>query len=501
MLRLTRRVRVRASPAGAAADHTTARHLPSAELAFPTVRCPIVGAVGSFTSPVVLPTQSPSDPYCPPFVRAHVPTPAAAGPSPALVLPTPIATSLGWLRPTARRLCASSSPPLPPPPHAHHPDLECAPAGPCDTSLRTFDQPEVSENAGLHNEYLGFFFRTVEARPHPDKVASGGEDSYMATDYALGVADGVGWWDQLEDEDKATDKASSSSSSSAVAAASGKGGAKLKRSAAQQYSETFMRAAHEFSEEEYFGQGDVPVDQMAEYAYEHSARCKKGSCTVSLATVVNNHLQVYTMGDCVCLVVRCGQVIFRSEERVHGLNFPFQLGVGSKDMPSDGTINHLKIRRGDIVVLGSDGIFDNVFDTDIISILKKHDARNPDPTIRMLGLLDSEAQYKHLVPNRKSASTRAAAGSHAQRILKHAAKEIIDLATSNTNDPRANTPFAAKCLESGAYHEGGKLDDMTLVMASVASSLMNEGVRFGTSDFGEVPPPYKNWPASTQYID
>lgn len=355
----------------------------------------------------------------------------------------------------------------------------------------------ASTHAAIHNEYLGFFFRTVEWKPHPDKAITGGEDSFLATDYALGVADGVGWWDQLDDEDKKVSKMAGKGEVLPAEPAT-----ELKRSAAQQYSETFMRAAFDFCEEEYLGQGEVPVDKLAEYAYEHSKQCKKGSCTVTFGTIVNNHLQVYNMGDCVLLLVRCGRVIFRTEEKSHGLNFPFQLGVGSKDLPQDGEVSTIKIRRGDVIVIGSDGIFDNVFEEDIIHILKKHDEKNLSEQIRMLGLVDSEAQYEHiLMHERRSASSRALAGTHAQEILKAAAKEIIELATANTNDPRANTPFATKCLESGAYHEGGKPDDMTLVMTSVASSLMSEGVRFGTSDFGEVPVPYKNWPASTQYID
>lgn len=202
------------------------------------------------------------------------------------------------------------------------------------------------------------------------------------------------------------------------------------------------------------------------------------------------------------MVIRCGKVIYKTEEKLHGLNFPYQLGTGSKDQPSDGTIHTIKIRRGDVVVCGSDGIFDNVFDEDIIRILKSLDSKDLSPDKRLLGLVEDDSVYEHvLTHHRRSASARASAGTHAQRVLKEAGKEIIRLATSNTNDPRANTPFAAKCLENGAYYEGGKLDDMTLVMASVASSLMSEGLRFGTSDFGEVPAPYKNWPASSQYID
>jgi serine/threonine protein phosphatase PrpC len=62
------------------------------------------------------------------------------------------------------------------------------------------------------------------------------------------------------------------------------------------------------------------------------------------------------------MVLRDGEPIFRSEEQQHSFNFPFQLGTGSKDTPADAQSFTVKIKEGDIVVMGSDGIFDNVFE-------------------------------------------------------------------------------------------------------------------------------------------
>ncbi len=92
------------------------------------------------------------------------------------------------------------------------------------------------------------------------------------------------------------------------------------------------------------------------------------------------------------------QVVFRSEEQQHDFNFPYQLGSQSRDRPSHAdvkqyvvsaivafvigpnTLHRVKVAEGDIVVLGTDGLFDNLFDEDIIqsiqSTLAEHKGAN-----------------------------------------------------------------------------------------------------------------------------
>ena len=42
-------------------------------------------------------------------------------------------------------------------------------------------------------------------------------------------------------------------------------------------------------------------------------------------------------------------------------------------MPYDAVDNRHTVCDGDIVVMGSDGVFDNLFDSDIIACIKRHD--------------------------------------------------------------------------------------------------------------------------------
>ena len=61
------------------------------------------------------------------------------------------------------------------------------------------------------------------------------------------------------------------------------------------------------------------------------------------------------------MLIRHGECIYRTFEQQHSFNFPFQLGTGSKDSPMDALFEDLSVQEGDIVILGTDGIWDNVF--------------------------------------------------------------------------------------------------------------------------------------------
>jgi hypothetical protein len=58
-----------------------------------------------------------------------------------------------------------------------------------------------------------------------------------------------------------------------------------------------------------------------------------GSSTALIATVVGNLLRTVVLGDSALLVVRDGQVVHRTAETMHSWNFPFQLGMTSRDGP------------------------------------------------------------------------------------------------------------------------------------------------------------------------
>jgi protein phosphatase PTC7 len=131
------------------------------------------------------------------------------------------------------------------------------------------------------------------------------------------------------------------------------------------------------------------------------AKLIKGSSTAVLADIQGRSLSVLNVGDSGFIVLRRqgrssgkGQPsyfpVMRSYEQQYGFNFPFQLGTGSDLVAADAQLykfaapppppiplslsliricpHSLRLQGGDIVLLGSDGVWDNVFDEEINAV-------------------------------------------------------------------------------------------------------------------------------------
>lgn len=242
--------------------------------------------------------------------------------------------------------------------------------------------------------------------PHPRKVATGGEDAFFASskDGAFGIADGVGGW-KHEGIDPSLYPRKLIASCNAGA------------------------ATH----------ADPLMILKQAYAEAHAP----GSCTVALARLDGDVLRVASLGDCGIKVVRGGRVIFASEVQEHKFNQPFQLGspkflVG--DTPSDARRYAVAMEKGDIAVMGSDGLWDNLWDHELESVLEKAGV-----------VLVEEADVAAV------------------------AQSLADLASAHSRDCEYVSPFAAEKHERlvpavlramVAKPRGGKPDDITAVVAA-----------------------------------
>lgn len=108
----------------------------------------------------------------------------------------------------------------------------------------------------------------------------------------------------------------------------------------------------------------------------------RGSATALVASVtrMQQHpsywsLQVASIGDCGLRVIRQNKMVFSTSPQMRGAR-PLQLGEGG-DPSSAVAVSQLQIEDADWIVAGSDGLFDNSFDSDIISLLQRHGSRDP----------------------------------------------------------------------------------------------------------------------------
>ena len=97
-----------------------------------------------------------------------------------------------------------------------------------------------------------------------------------------------------------------------------------------------------------------------------------GSSTACLMMLSHSDLMLYTtnIGDSGFLVVRSGEVVHRSHEQQHYFNTPFQLSLPPTelqsevlaDRPESADQYEFSVEDGDVILLATDGIFDNVPD-------------------------------------------------------------------------------------------------------------------------------------------
>lgn len=193
-----------------------------------------------------------------------------------------------------------------------------------------------------------------------------------------------------------------------------------------------------------------------------------GSSTILIGFLYNCTLYILNLGDSGLVILRKNTKtgiltqVFRSSEQQHYFNCPFQLGhfpdsskyqelisqgfedfvdVVEKsyqnidnrlyDWPEDAKVEIFDIENEDVVVVGSDGLFDNVYCEDIIkigSMLKKFSLPPKDYCLRM-------------------------------------AKELVMMAIQKGWDSEYWSPFARNAEKAGMNHRGGKLDDTSVVVA------------------------------------
>jgi protein phosphatase PTC7 len=117
------------------------------------------------------------------------------------------------------------------------------------------------------------------------------------------------------------------------------------------------------------------------------AEHQKASSTVCLADIdtVTSTLHLYNIGDSGCRIIRNGRIIYRSPVGQFDFNFPHQLSVVDRDEPVSvrqfaiDTVNrymsndNVSLKADDLVIVATDGVFDNLYENQILDWIKEHD--------------------------------------------------------------------------------------------------------------------------------
>ena len=205
-------------------------------------------------------------------------------------------------------------------------------------------------------------------------------------------------------------------------------------------------------------------DLLEQILFEAYARTASyGSSTVLLGICRDSFLHTLCLGDSSFIVLRQREnqtsltAVYRSQEQQHSFNCPYQLarlpkaskykklieqGMGSlvsllkranktmHDSPLDAETEMIPLKAGDIVIAGTDGIFDNLYDIEILRIAEQE----------LLAHKDS------------------------QDFVTKLSYKLVERAIQMGWDATYKSPFAKNAGKAGRRYIGGKLDDTTVVV-------------------------------------
>ncbi|XP_050408002.1 protein phosphatase PTC7 homolog [Patella vulgata] len=170
-----------------------------------------------------------------------------------------------------------------------------------------------------------------------------------------------------------------------------------------------------------------------------------GSSTACIVSLHREERTIYTanLGDSGYLLIRDNQVVHRSQEQQHYFNTPYQLsvvppsqeGLVLSDSPDMAESNSHAVEEGDIILLGTDGLFDNMTDMMLVEYVSK---------LKDLNIPKEEA-------------------------IQTTASSIAQKAYQLSFDPDYLSPFAISAIDAGIELTGGKPDDITVVVARVTN--------------------------------
>ncbi|KIM33310.1 hypothetical protein M408DRAFT_326073 [Serendipita vermifera MAFF 305830] len=232
------------------------------------------------------------------------------------------------------------------------------------------------------------------------------------------------------------------------------------------FSQALMFHAHRYSKGAWAGEPetdptqdfDEPVEgweltpqECIDLAYGGVIREKSVLCGSSTACIINLNassglLRAANLGDSGFLIIRSASLYHVQNPQTHYFNCPKQLSKipprlkteGSiVDHPSDADIYSTTLRGGDIIIAYTDGLSDNLFSHDVASISALVMRANETPEQLAQTLADRLALY----------------------------------ATQCMWDKKRVSPFEVGCRRAGEYWKGGKIDDVTVVVALVSEDL------------------------------
>ncbi|KAM0848638.1 hypothetical protein ACQ4PT_054237 [Festuca glaucescens] len=172
---------------------------------------------------------------------------------------------------------------------------------------------------------------------------------------------------------------------------------------------------------------------LLEWAYEETAAtAASGASTAVILSLSGATLKWAYIGDSAFSVLRGGKIVHRSRPQQRHFNCPFQLNSrGDGTSVTEADVGEVPVRDGDVVVVGTDGLFDNVFDAELERVVRMGAAQGYSP--------------------------------------KNMADVVAGITYEMSRTRKKESPFSTEYQKhpAGVGFHGGKPDDITVVVAFI----------------------------------
>ncbi|KAK6510192.1 hypothetical protein TWF481_004908 [Arthrobotrys musiformis] len=229
-----------------------------------------------------------------------------------------------------------------------------------------------------------------------------------------------------------------------------------------------------------------------------------GTTTFTGCLLHGGKLHVVSIGDSHCLVLRPSSTspptpseaggsgtsdpgfLLRTTEQWHYFDCPRQLGTDSPDTPlGNATVTTIDVEEGDIVILATDGMLDNLWEEEVISIIlhtltknSSPDGGGNEPWGMELGQIMKKkgkkrveegvnVAFREYLAKNEDLLPGAEDPIEGGELMTSIAAELVKAAKVVATDPYAESPWMERAIEEGKIAEGGKLDDISVVVGRI----------------------------------
>merc|ERR1712113_739125 len=185
----------------------------------------------------------------------------------------------------------------------------------------------------------------------------------------------------------------------------------------------------------------------------HSMMTCGASATACILLPGASVVHATNFGDSGWMWYRSGELQDRSFAQTYRFNAPYQLAASNKGAVDLADSRDLAVKPGDVLVVATDGLYDNLFDDEIGGIVGEHSR-----ILQQYEWLSNKVDAFKVHFVERAVEFQAA-------VAKQLAKKLAQLAYKRSKMSTIHTPFELHARKKGYNHNGGKEDDICVVVA------------------------------------